>query len=198
MTDFKAYSDYELLIGIAGDSEPAFRQLYDRYAGKVYNMSVKYLDSPFFAQDTVQEVFSRVWQKRTELPDLNNFDSWLTTVTRNLLINQLQKKIPSRLTEEMESLAQPDSARYGQRAEYDELKRLIQQAVLRLPPKQQQVYRLRTEEYLSHKEIAVRLNISYNTVREHMSKALKSIRSFLEAHYKYLIPLLYTYLVKQF
>ena len=197
MTDFKAYSDSELLIDIAGGSEPAFRQLYGRYAGKVYNMSYKYLRSSFFAQDAVQDVFSRVWQKRTALPELNNFESWLTAVTRNFLLNQLQKKIPLELTGEPGCAAQADpvvQAHY--QAEYNELERLIRQAVLRLPPRQQQVYRLRQEECLSHKEIAGRLNISGNVAREHMSSALKHIRSFLEKHYTQIILLFC--LVKKF
>lgn len=191
MTDFKVYSDSELLIEISGGSEPAFRQLYGRYAGKVYNMSFKYLRSSFFAQDAVQEVFSRVWQKRAGLPDLNNFDSWLTAVTRNFLLNQLQKKIPLELTAEITSAAQADHrVQAPHQAEYNELERLIRQAVLQLPPRQQQVYRLRQEECLSHKEIADRLNISGNVAREHMSKALKHIRSFLLRHYSQIILLL--------
>lgn len=204
MTDFKVYSDSELLIEIAGGSEPAFRQLYGRYAGKVYNMSFKYLRSSFFAQDAVQDIFSRVWQKRTALPDLNNFDSWLTAVTRNFLLNLLQKKIPLALAGEIGCAAQADriiqaqhQAEYTQhRAEYHELEILIRRAILQLPPRQQQVYRLRQEECLSHKEIADRLNISGNVAREHMSKALKHIRSFLEKHYAQVILLLC--LVKEF
>lgn len=199
MTEYKAYGDTELLLNIKVGSEPAFRQLYERYAPKVYNMSMKYLDNPFLAQDTVQDVFTRVWQHREELTEVQHFEAWLTRVTRNNLINQLKKKIPVALVEDGELYHPPvdrPSARPVQRTEYRELVALIEQAIGQLPARPRQVYLFR-QEGLSHKEIAAEMNISYNTVREHMSKALAGIRQFLESHYEYLFPLLYVYLTRE-
>ena len=153
---------------------------------------LKYLRSPLSAQDAVQDAFTRVWQNRAELPAIDHFESWLTAVTRNLLINQLRKKIPAvsdTSPTDLGIIAQADQPA-GHPIEIKELETLIRQAIHQLPPQQQQVYRLRQEENLPHKEIADRLGISYNTAREHMSKALKNIRAFLQTHYDPLVLLL--------
>jgi hypothetical protein len=65
--------DGNLLKLIADGDETAFRQLYDLYAGKIYTLAVTYLKSPLLAQDIVQEVFIKVWEKRTQLYEVKNF-----------------------------------------------------------------------------------------------------------------------------
>ncbi len=63
------------------------------------------------------------------------------------------------------------------------MSQLIREAVEKLSPRQQQVYRMSREQGITLQQIALQLGISYDTVREHMSNALKSIRAYLEEHY---------------
>jgi RNA polymerase sigma-70 factor (family 1) len=169
---------------VAAGNERAFRSVYDEYAGKVYALAFYYLKSPLAAPDVVQDVFLKVWEKRTDLPAINNFPAWLRTLTRNYLINSLQKKIPANFQEDVSGREFVASGLLpsGQ-LDYKEMTGLIREAVNALPPRQQQVYRLSREKDLRINEIASEMGISYNTVREHMSVALKSIRAYLEEHY---------------
>jgi DNA-directed RNA polymerase specialized sigma24 family protein len=64
----EGYTELELLEEVAGGNESAFNLLYEKYAGKVYAMGIKYLKSPFMAQDAVQEIFVKVWNNRGQLP----------------------------------------------------------------------------------------------------------------------------------
>lgn len=181
-------TDQELLEKVAGGSEAAFNLLYKKYAGKVYTMGLRYLKSPFLAQDAVQEVFVKVWKNRIQLPTLTSFPAWLTTISRNQLINELQKEIPM---ESLESFAPEDirtntSSNHND-VDFRELEQLIRNGINSFSPRQQQIYKLSREEGLSHKQIAEQLDISYDMVREHMSKALKNLRVFLENHYDYLL-----------
>jgi RNA polymerase sigma-70 factor (ECF subfamily) len=59
---------------------------------------------------------------------------------------------------------------------------LIQKAVAQLPIQQQKIYRMSREQGLKLTEVAAMLGLSHNTVREHMSKALKNIRVYLIRH----------------
>jgi len=178
------HTDRDLLRFIARGCEQSFRKLYDQYAGKIYTMAMSYLKSPVAAQDTVQEVFIKIWEKRDDLSRIDNFPAYLHAVTRNLLINQLQKKIPFVSHDELIQQAIPEDRHLPhQQLDYRELVALISQAVEQLPPRQQQVYRLSREQGLNHQQIAKELSLSYDTVREHMSKALKNIRASLEKQY---------------
>jgi len=178
------HTDRDLLRFIAGGCEQSFRALYDQYAGRIYTMAISYLKSPVAAQDTVQEVFIKLWEKRSDLITIENFPAYLHVVTRNLLINQLQKKIPVDHRNELIHYTIPDDPHQPhQQLDHRELVSLISQAVEQLPARQQQVYRLSREQGLTHQQIANELSLSYDTVREHMSKALKNIRGSLEKQY---------------
>lgn len=178
-------TEQELLKAVAGGNEPAFSLLYDKYAGKVYAMGIQYLKSPFLAQDAVQEVFVKVWKNRQQLTTLNSFPAWLNTVCRNQLIDQLQQQIPYERLEDLHPDELPLShATVGYEVDFRELEKLIRNGIDSFSPRQQQIYKLSREEGLSHQQIADQLEISYDMVREHMSKALKNLRSFLEKHYK--------------
>ncbi|WP_316748446.1 RNA polymerase sigma-70 factor [Pedobacter gandavensis] len=182
------YTEQELLEEVAGGNESAFKLLYDTYAGKVYTMGMKYLKSPFLAQDAVQEVFVKVWKNREQLTSLNSFPAWLTTISRNQLINDLQRQFPM---DSLDSIS-PDhqhQAITGDEVDYRELEKVIKIGISSFSPRQQQIYILSREEGLSHKQIAAQLNISYDMVREHMSLALKNLRKFLENHYTHLLLL---------
>lgn len=186
----EGYTELELLEEIAGGNESAFNLLYDKYAGKVYAMGIKYLKSPFLAQDAVQEIFVKIWNNRGQLPYVRSFPAWLGTISRNQLINELQKQVPMEVLEESHPRARHEIVPVaGSEIDFRELEQLIKKGVESLSPRQQQIYKLSREEGLNHKKIAVQLSISYDVVREHMSKALKNLRIFLENNYRYMLLL---------
>jgi RNA polymerase sigma-70 factor (family 1) len=172
------YEEKELLLRITKGDEKAFHTLYQHYFGKVYAMCLHYLANVVTAQDIVQEVFSRIWLKRSELPSVLHFEAWLITVTRNLLINELRKAHPAGGEPSDTAAANPHET-----IDYRELEKLLQEAVNGLSPRQQQVYRLSRTGGYSHKEIAAQLGISVDVSREHLSKALHAIRAFLLKRY---------------
>jgi RNA polymerase sigma-70 factor (family 1) len=171
------YEEQRLLQKLAEGDEAAFFTIYQSYSGKIYRMALDYLHSAFMAKDIVQESFTKLWQHRGTIVEIRNLDAWLTTVTKNLLINQLRKNIPDTLSEK--DIAD-NTTNY---IDYRELEMLVQKAVEHLPPQQKKVYELSRSSGLPHKEIAASLGISYDMTREHLSKALKNIRLFLEKHY---------------
>ncbi|WP_316838786.1 RNA polymerase sigma-70 factor [Pedobacter gandavensis] len=184
------YTEQELLEEVAGGNEFAFKLLYEKYAGKVYTMGMNYLKSPFLAQDAVQEVFVKVWKNREQLTTLNSFPAWLTTISRNQLINDLQRLVPM---ESLEAIPPDDASQHQATTvndiDFRELEKAIKIGLNSFSPRQQQIYNLSREEGLSHKQIAAQLNISYDMVREHMSNALRNLRKFLENHYTHLLLL---------
>ncbi|GGH70042.1 RNA polymerase sigma-70 factor (ECF subfamily) [Filimonas zeae] len=172
------YEEQELLVRITHGNERAFHDLYQHYFPKVYAMCVSYAPDVAVAQDVVQETFTRVWLNRHKLTEVEHFEAWLITITRNLLITELRKAFPPGWQpEEVKSIDSHDVVNYR------ELEKLLDGAVAALSKRQQEVYRLSRVEGYSHKEIARSLGISVDMSREHLSKALHHIRHFLRQQY---------------
>ena len=172
------YEEKELLSLIALSDEKAFHTVYQQYFGKVYAMALSYLPNALVAQDMVQEVFVRIWQNRADLNSIRHFEPWLIVITRNLLIKELRKIYPPGWHPQ-----QITTTDLQETLNYRELERLLAAAVEKLSTRQKQVYRLSKMEGYSHREIALQLGISVDVSREHLSKALQNIRSFLIKNY---------------
>jgi RNA polymerase sigma-70 factor (ECF subfamily) len=79
---------------------------------------------------------------------------------------------------------------------FREFQRIIHTAIGLLPPQQKQVYHLSREEGLSHDEIAQRMNLSKNTVRNHIVAALNSIRQYIRMHAEVIFLLIAAFLFR--
>lgn len=177
------YNESELLLLVSTGDEKAFQQMYRQYWNRIYTMALLYLKSPVMAQDMVQEVFLKVWLNRAELPSIHNFGAWLHIVGRNLLLETLRKKTILFIGGMEDDNALPDQRPTAEeQLAVKETAGLIRKAIEQLPPQQQKIYRMSKEQGLKLTEIAAALHLSHNTVREHMSKALKNIRVYLLRH----------------
>ncbi len=186
------YTSESLFKRIATGDEEAFRLVYDRYWGRIYAIAMHYFHAPLPSQDIVQEVFLKLWVKRTELSDVTNPDAYLNRITRNMVIDQMRKKILTVSTVDTD-MGTRESVVSVPDIESKEIATYIRMAIDRLSPQQREVYLLAKEEGLSLREVAERLSISYNTSREYMSLALRSIRSFLQENlgHFYVLALLF-------
>ncbi len=177
------YTEKELLLMISADDEGAYRQIYEQHWNRIYSMALLYLKSPVAAQDLVQEVFLKVWVNRMKLADIGNFSAWLHVITRNLIISTLRKKTTQPLPDTEEGDAIRDGVEaVDEQLATKEIAGLIRKAIDQLTPQQQKIYRMSRDQGLKLKQIAVELNLSHNTVREHMSKALGNIRAYLRRY----------------
>lgn len=183
MSQENEYNESKLLLLVSTGDEKAFQQMYRQHWNRIYTMALLYLKSPVMAQDMVQEVFLKVWLNRAELPFINNFGAWLHIVGRNLLLETLRKKTILFIGGMEDDNAVPDQRPTAEdQLAVKETAGLIRKAIEQLPPQQQKIYRMSKEQGLKLTEIAASLHLSHNTVREHMSKALKNIRLYLLRH----------------
>lgn len=174
------YEEFTLLAMLAQDSEYAFQLLFDRYRNRIYSVAISYVKSPILAEEIVQDVFLKVWFQRKEIRMLRSFEAWLFTVSKNYILNYVQKLASEWKAREnwvMQIERSEDTT--DARIRTQQFRQLLQEAVGQLPEQQRRVYRLAKEEYLSYEEIALQLKISPLTVKTHMSRALDAIRSFL-------------------
>lgn len=176
--------DEGMVIGLLkqGD-ENALRVIYDRFYDRVFYLAMQFLKSPESAEEIVQDVFLKLWEKRHEIDESRPVEAWLYTVTRNRVINQFRKVAREQACLKIKDVL-PETCDFDKTADKKILDRevdiLLDQALRQLPEKQREVYRLARLEGYSRNEIAEHLHISALTVKTHMARALISVRSYLE------------------
>lgn len=191
-----AHNESALLQLLAAGDETAFEQLFRLYQPQVFKAAYLYVKSRPLSEEIVQDVFARVWTNREQLPEVKDFKAWLFIVSRNHIVNCLEKlarERTARIVWDRRSLH--DNAGTDHKVREAEINGLLQQAILHLPEQQQRVFRLAREQFLTYDQIALRMGLSPHTVRTHMSKALAGIRRFLEAHEVSYVLLAYLFCV---
>ncbi len=166
---------------MAQGDEGAFRKIFHLHWDNIYGVSLMLTKSPALAEDMVQEIFVKVWVKREQLTQVENFSSFIFIIARNHIFDTLRKKSREQaFTNELIKYFKASPNNPEQELLQKESKRLLQQAVDSLPEQQRIVYNLSREKGLRQDEIAEELGISRNTVRNHMARALQKMKEYIE------------------
>ncbi len=177
------HNEKELLLLIAKGDESAFSQLFEHYKNRIYSIAFKLAKSKLTAEEIVQDVFLKIWLKRTDLFEIQNFSAYLSVVTRNdvyKVLKEISRNYKIRLLKDKDqSLANTDTTNLIEEKEY---KALLQKAIGRLPNQQKQVYHLIKEQGLRRDEVSDQLQIQPETVKYHLAQAMKNIRAFCLLH----------------
>jgi RNA polymerase sigma-70 factor (ECF subfamily) len=136
----KLYDESRLLSLLSEGSEYAFTQIFDRYKDCIYSVAYKILKSHLMAEEIVQDVFMKIWIKRSELSDINRLDAYLFIVARNLTFDRLKRLAyeTSAKTHLFENEKTDDDADH--RIRRHQCERILGEAISRLPAQQKRVY----------------------------------------------------------
>jgi RNA polymerase sigma-70 factor (ECF subfamily) len=132
------------------------------------------------AEEIAHEIFIKVWNNREKLGEVVQPEAYMLTVASRHTLDHIRRRIT-----EVRMLQRLSAGRVeGHNDTEEELllrdrTALLAQAVEQLPPQQKAVYRMSRMEGLNYEEIGQRLQISSNTVRNHLVKALQSIREYM-------------------
>lgn len=175
--------EYELLSRLRKGEVASFKEVYNLYRQKVYLYALKIAKSEDLAEDISQEVFIRIWEKREQINTEMNFEAYIKKITLNHVLNHL-KKVSREKQLQQQVFQYIDQIRnHTEEGIYEkELIRVYYEAVEQLPPQKKIIYKLSRNEELTHDEIAQQLDISKNTVKNHMVEATKFIRSTVNKH----------------
>ena len=162
---------------ISKGDERAFREVFDLYKGRFFAAALKMTRSPDEAEEIVQEVFVSLWMRRALLTTVENPPSYLFTIVYNAISARFKKiALEMRMKQMIAERVVESENIIEEKLEEKEANQRIQSILHRLPEQQQLVYYLSKEEGLSREEIAHRMHISPNTVKNHLLRATKYIR----------------------
>ncbi len=179
--------DIALMLRVKNGDEDAFETLVVRHQYRIVGTIAKMLGGEADAEDLAQQVFVRVWKSAPRYQPDAKFTTWLLTITRNLVFNEIRRRGRARLVPLEGSDDQgpprefPDPSRRtaSQEADEAELQDAISAAVASLPEAQRLAVVLRRYEEMPYEDIARVLETTVPSVKSLLFRARTVLRERL-------------------
>ncbi len=155
----------------------AFEALYKLYSLRLYHFGLKYFQSEVEAEGLVQDVFTKVWEKRFSLKTELSFRSYLFTISFNLIRKSFIRKSRFREYLKTQKAREEFDLDTINQIDYQSMVDYLNTLVNRLPERRKQIFIKSKIENLSVKEIALKMGISPKTVENQLTSAIKFIKS---------------------
>lgn len=173
-----------LLQEVSAGNEKAFKQLFELHYTKLYNYLLRITKTKEIAEEIAIDIFVKLWVGREFLQDIRHLDAFLQKVAHNKALDFFKMaarnaRLHKLIRKEMEATREQEA---DHRLLDNEYQHLVTQAIDQLSPQRKMVFTMSRVEGLTHDEIANRLQLSRNTVRNTIAESLKSIRQFLHHH----------------
>jgi RNA polymerase sigma-70 factor (ECF subfamily) len=150
---------------------------------KIYRYALRLLGNMHDAEDVVQDIWLRLWDRRDRLGDVKNIEAFAFRMTRNLCLDRIKLKKPQYYDdrEEMafrfeEADTKPDPE---QSLQLKNTMEMLERIISNLPEQQQTLLHMREVEGLEYEEIAGMTGLEINTIRVNLSRARKKLRDTL-------------------
>jgi RNA polymerase sigma-70 factor (ECF subfamily) len=170
-------SDAELVRSAASGDTRAYEQLYREHVGRVYGLCLRMTRDRGEAEEMVQDVFVRVWEKLGSFRGGSAFSTWLHRVTVNTVIERLRVK--ARWRDRHDGAADPDEVPDSTFARLDGADVDLERAIGRLPVRARMVFLLHDVEGHKHREIASMTGLAVGTCKAHLHRARQLLRTML-------------------
>ena len=186
-------NEAQLVKSLSKGNLLAFNTLFREYSGRLYRFAYGYLKSEAESEELVQEVFTKIWEKRAELKKELSFKSYLFTIAFNIIRKHFRTR--KYISEYFKSRIWDDlDTETSQKITYDSLYQYITELVNQLPERRKEIFIKSRFEGLNIKEIAEELKISHKTVENQLTDALKFIRANFNREIIFLILLFMLFL----
>lgn len=167
--------DLELLQKISEGNTQAFDALFERYWQQGYTDAYRRLNDREEAKDVVQEIFTHIWANRETL-QIQNFPGYLHVAIRNKVIKVIARKKTTHPFFDFLDEAAVATSRADSNLLWKEFLKAYEILIESLPPKRQEIFRMRYHEDLSTKVIAEKMGISRKTVQNQLGKAIDTLK----------------------
>ena len=178
MPDMNVYNEKELLEQLSKGEETAIEGIYRVFWQPLFISGYNVLRDKAACEDIIQDIFLQLWVKRESLHIKESLGAYLHSAVRYQVLRHIRNNpAESRFFEKLEERTAGPSPEHAMNLK--EINHLVNKVVKGLPERCRTVYLLSREQQLSHKEIAQQMHISTKTVENHLTNALKVLRSSL-------------------
>jgi RNA polymerase sigma-70 factor (ECF subfamily) len=189
----KFSSENEIINQLRSGDIEAYKLLYFRYFNQVFCFALKFAIAVEDAEEIAQDVFVKVWDKRSDINTDKQFGSFLFKITQNMVIDRFRHYAAIHKNLESYHLSQsrqmPESNPTENLVNFYELSEILNTLIDELPTKRRITFKLSREKGYSNREIADLMKISQGTVEKQLSQALKTLKKNLRNRYQIIIDL---------
>lgn len=180
---YKELTDEILVELLKQGKDKAFDELYFRYRDSLVRFVYVRMKSVPISEEIVQEVFTSIWERRKTLVIQKTFAAYIYTSVRYMTLDYIKshtvtdqyiQEVLDKNTVSYTSHNATEDSIY-----YEELQKAVDEAAMLLPKKSKEVFILSRVKQYTNKEIADELNVSIDTVKYHITYALKFMRTYL-------------------
>ena len=174
----KLYSDSDLVERLKAGDQFAFEVLFYKYKNKLKGFVVNLTSPNIDPDEIVQKVFIKIWLQKEKLDNEKSFSSFLYTIAKNEVIDQLRYSVNKKIYMVGDDLlADLDIGDQTGNDPQLEMEQKVDELIKKLPERRRQIFEMSRFEGLSYRQIAEQLDISENTVDTQIRKALNFLRA---------------------
>jgi len=182
---------------ISGDAA-AWQEIVQRYHRRIYSICYRFAGSADDAQDLTQEVFIKMYRTLSSYDvERGGFMTWITTITRNLLVDHFRKSKQDRITDSLDATPsehedsmplveqiQDKSLPPDSRVQSRETGETVHRALQKLSPDLREAVILRDLQDLDYREIATVLKVPEGTVKSRINRGRAELARLLQRTYR--------------
>lgn len=178
-----------LMLKVKEGNVAAFEELVEIHQTAVVGTVAKMLGSPNDAEDIAQQVFIRIWKSAKRYEPQAKFTTWMFTITRNLVFNEVRRRqrkptvsVEEREEESHKTVEDEQSSRPDDEVLQNELEKAVDDAIQQLPEKQRMAVVLRRYEEMPYEDIGKVLKMSVPAVKSLLFRARTQLKQSLDKY----------------
>ena len=176
----KSYRDTDAIASLKAGDPAAFTAIYENYSERLTGFASSKLFNLNDTRDIIHDIFVKLWEDRVNLRIERNLEAYLFAMVRHRVIDKIRKNIShERYAAMLSTLEVSQHPDVEHKIAVDELDKKFRKSVDELSPRVKEIFLLSRNEELSIQEIALKLNLSEQTVKNQITYALKHLRNAL-------------------
>ena len=179
------YGESELLQRLKNGEQEAFELLYTKYSKRIFWKFSRMVKLSEEVEELFQELFVRVWERRSQIDVLQPFSAYLYRIAENMVYDFYRKASRTDTIRKELLIRSEESYDHIEPAMFKkEAKDLLNEAIATMPTARRQAFVLCKIEEKSYQEVAGIMGISTNTVRNHVVEGTKMLKNYFQNHKK--------------
>lgn len=187
MNEKNHIEEKHLLDKLRQDDEQAFEHIFNAYFNILFSYAYDFLERPFLAEDIVEDVFFRLWERREDIDITSSISNYLFRSVKNACLDHVKfVHVRQNYEDRIKKKAQLDESFHFHNVtsadplKERELKKAIKKAVRDLPSDYRKVFKMNRHYRMTNKEIAEKLGLSSHTVGKYLNLAIERLRKSLK------------------
>lgn len=184
----------QLISGLKAGDKEAFNEIFNTYGPKIYRFALAYLKNKPDAEELMQDVFLKIWEKRDNLNPTKNIKAYIFKITINSIYDYIRKKnLEKAFAVFSKHNFQPGVESLWHEIIWNDMLSKLNTLVDHMPNQRRIIFLLAREEGLTNQQIADKLNLSKRTVENQLYRATQYLKDHLNTDTAFMLLFLFLY-----